>query len=72
MREARRRSHSAIMSPLAGPATEISPDDSAADSRRPYYRITDAGQCAVGAQRCRLQVLIDVAQTKPLIAPGLA
>jgi DNA-binding PadR family transcriptional regulator len=56
----------------AGLVSEMSHDDPAADSRRRYYQITDAGQRAAGAQLRRLQALIDIARTKRLIHPGLA
>jgi DNA-binding PadR family transcriptional regulator len=56
----------------AGLVSEIGPDDPAADSRRRYYEITEAGQRAAGAQLRRLQALIDIARTKPLIHPGPA
>jgi DNA-binding PadR family transcriptional regulator len=56
----------------AGLVSEMPHDDPAADSRRRYYQITDAGQRAAGAQLRRLQALIDIARTKRLLHPGPA
>jgi DNA-binding PadR family transcriptional regulator len=56
----------------AGLISEMPPDDPAADSRRRYYQITDAGQRAAGAQLRRLQALLDIAHAKRLLHPGPA
>jgi DNA-binding PadR family transcriptional regulator len=56
----------------AGLVSETPHDVPAADSRRRYYRITDAGQRAAGAQLRRLQALIDIARTKHLLYPNPA
>jgi DNA-binding PadR family transcriptional regulator len=55
-----------------GLVSEMPHDEPAGDSRRRYYQITDEGQRAAAAQLRRLQALIDIARTKPLIHPGPA
>lgn len=56
----------------AGLISEMPAEEPAADSRRRYYRITDAGRHAAAAQLRRLQSVIDIARTKRLLHPGPA
>jgi DNA-binding PadR family transcriptional regulator len=56
----------------AGLVIEMPHEDPAADTRRRYYDITEAGQRAVSAQLRRMQALIDMAHTKRLLRPGPA
>ena len=53
----------------AGLVSEMPHEDPAADSRRRYYHITDAGRRAVSAQLRRLQALIDTARTRGVFSP---
>lgn len=55
-----------------GLVSEAPHDDPAGDSRRRYYRITEAGQDAARAELARLEALIGTARAKRHLYPDTA